>query len=282
MTLEILVGYDGSPAANAAIETGARLFPGASATVAYVWTPPFGSKELRRRLRSSTLTIDELIQAIEEEGLREAEQLVGMGVTVGRAAGWNAEALVKRSWAGEGLSLAQIAEEHRPDVVIVGSRGLSGTEAVLGGVSDIVVHHATRPVIVVPYPLLSAGSAALADKPVLVGWDGSTGARAALAATRRLLPERAVLSVSVGTDAGPPQAEPAEDKSIATIQLAPGRGFGAGAVADALTECANDHDVAMLAVGSRGRSAVREILLGSVAKSVLHSAERPVMVVRSE
>lgn len=78
MTINVLVGYDGSPAANAAIEAGAMLFPDASASIAYLWTPPFGSKQLRRRLRLSARTIDELIHAIEKEGGREAELPVGM------------------------------------------------------------------------------------------------------------------------------------------------------------------------------------------------------------
>jgi nucleotide-binding universal stress UspA family protein len=35
----------------------------------------------------------------------------------------------------------------------------------------------------------------------------------------------------------------------------------------------------VLAVGSRGRSAGRELLLGSVAREALHCAHRPVLVV---
>jgi nucleotide-binding universal stress UspA family protein len=279
VTINVLVGYDGSPAANAAIGAGAMLFPDASASIAYLWTPPFGSKQLRRRLRLSARTIDELIHAIEKEGGREAEQLVAMGVTVARAAGWDAEPLVKRTWAGEGLSLSQVAEERRPDVVVVGSRGLSGTEALLGSVSDVVVHHATRPVMVVPYPLLSAEYAALTDKAVLVGWDGSTGAQAALAATRQLFPNREVLAVSVDTDPEPVPADLATDASITSLQIGCGRGFGEAGVADALKACANHRDVAVLVVGSRGRSAAREMVLGSVAKATLHNAERPVIVV---
>jgi nucleotide-binding universal stress UspA family protein len=280
--VKVLVGYDGSPAANAAIEAAASLFPGASVTIAYLWVPPFGSKELRRRLRATAGTIEDLIRSIESEGLREAERLVGMGVAVARAAGWDAEPLVKRSWAGEGLSLAQIAEERQPDVVVVGSRGLSGTEALLGSVSDVAVHHATRPVLVVPYPMLSAGYAALAEKPILVAWDGSPGAQVALTVTRRLFPKREVLSVSVDTEAHPLPAEVAADASITEFHVSRGRGIGATAVADALTQCANDRDVAVLAVGSRGRSMAREILLGSVARATLNDAQRPVMVVPHE
>jgi len=76
------------------------LFPDASASIAYLWTPRFGSKQLRRRLRLSARTIGELSHAIEQEGGREAEQLVAMGVTVARAAGWDVEPLVKSNLGG--------------------------------------------------------------------------------------------------------------------------------------------------------------------------------------
>ncbi len=40
----VVLGYDGSLAANAAIRSGAALFPAADAVVVYLCTPPFGSK----------------------------------------------------------------------------------------------------------------------------------------------------------------------------------------------------------------------------------------------
>ena len=51
------------------------------------------------------------------------------------------------------------------------------------------------------------------------------------------------------------------------------------AIADALIAFASDHDAALLVVGSRGRSAIDEIVLGSVAVATLHHAHRPVLVV---
>ncbi|MDG4833900.1 universal stress protein [Solwaraspora sp. WMMD1047] len=51
------------------------------------------------------------------------------------------------------------------------------------------------------------------------------------------------------------------------------------AVADALSRAARDHRAAVMVLGSRGRSAIREIMLGSVAMSTLHRVHRLVMVV---
>ena len=158
MPIRVLMGYDGSPAASAAIEAGAQLFPQARVWVAHLWTPPFASNGLRHRLWSGTSRVDEFVEAVEREGEREADRMAAMGVTLARAAGWDAEPLVVRSYGGEGLQAAELAERMDADLVLVGSRGLGGARAVLGSVSDMVAHYATRPVLVVPHPLLFAES----------------------------------------------------------------------------------------------------------------------------
>ncbi len=180
--MKVVLGYDGSLAANAAIRSGAALFPAADAVVVYLCTPPFGSKGLRARLRHSARNVDELIDLVDRESDGEAARLVDTGVTLARAAGWNPEPLVKRTWAGEGLGLAQVAEQLGPDVLIVGARGLGASDSKLGGVSDLVVHHAARAVLVVSQNMISAEYDALADGPVVVGVDGSAGAERALSA----------------------------------------------------------------------------------------------------
>jgi nucleotide-binding universal stress UspA family protein len=48
-------------------------------------------------------------------------------------------------------AIVKAAAEHRCDAVVIGRRGLSGIRrALLGSISDYVVHHASVPVIVVP------------------------------------------------------------------------------------------------------------------------------------
>lgn len=286
MSVGAIVGYDGSPQASAAIDAGALLFPGARGWITYLWVPPFASDKVRARLRPLAHDVNELIEMVEHEGEREAERLVAMGVTLARAAGWNAEPLLKQTWGAQGLRIAQSAEEVHADVVLVGSRGLGGTQAVLGSVSDMVVHYSARPVVVVPYPMLAAEYAALPDGPVVVGWDGSAGAETAFAAATHLFGDRTVLLVTVdeGTDATPPPVDlpGAGGRDVIRLTAERGLGFHAHAISDALVATATDRDAAVVVVGSRGRSAAREILLGSVAMGTVHHSHRPVMVVPGE
>ena len=169
-TARVLVGYDGSPSASAAIDVAASLIPRAHAWIGHLWTPPFASEALRRRLWKGTAAVNEFVDAIEREGAGEANRLAALGITLAVAAGWDAQALVQRTYGGEGLQFTQLAEKLDPDLLVVGSRGLGGAKAVLGSVSDMVAHYASRPVLVVPHPLLMAERAAMIDGPVVVGW----------------------------------------------------------------------------------------------------------------
>jgi nucleotide-binding universal stress UspA family protein len=121
----VLAGYDGSPGAANAVEIGARLLPGYAAQVVHLWAPPFASAELRHRLARRASNLDELAALLEREGAAEAERVAADGVALARAAGWQAEPLAKRSYGGEGLELARLAEQLRPTAVVVGSPGLA-------------------------------------------------------------------------------------------------------------------------------------------------------------
>ena len=283
MPVRVVIGYDGSPAASAAIDTGALLFPDAHAWVTHLWMPPLASEALRHRLRVKARDVNEFMDMVEQEGHREAERLVARGVVLARAAGWDAQPLVKRTWGAEGLRLAQVTEQVEADLALVGSRGLGGTRAVLGSVSDMVVHYTARPVVVIPHPLLAADYAMLPNGPALVGWDGSSGAQTALAAASRLFPGRDVLRVSVEEEDGAPLPAPGQAaRAIPTLHVERAGGIHARAISDALITCANEHNAAVLVVGSRRQSVAKETLLGSVALATLHHAHRPVMVVPLE
>lgn len=284
MPVNVLVGYDGAPEASVAIDVGTLLFPKAHSFVAHVWVPPFASGKVRRRLRTQARSISELTEMVEQEGEREAQRIAAMGVTLARAGGWDAEPLLKRTWGAEGLAITQAADQVQADVVVIGSRGLGGTQAVLGSVSDMVVHYSTRPVVVVPHPMFGSEYDALPSGPVVVGWDGSAGAEKAIAATTHLLPQRDMVLISVDADSKTPPADPpqVEGRGVVRLEREPRHGFYNRGISDALIAAANDRNAAAVVVGSRGCSAAREILLGSVAMGTLHHCHRPVMVVPSE
>lgn len=273
----VLVGYDGSPAAAEAITVGASLLPEAAASIGYLWSPPFTSPELFAHLRRRAHTLDGLLELVEAEGSAEAQRLVATGVAVARSNGWSADSVVRRTYGGEGFEMVVLAEELEADVILVGSRGLGGTQALLGSVSDVVVHYSTTPVLVAPCPLASPAYDALAVGPIVVGWDGSPGANVALAAAGELFPDRALIVVEVGAQEGSGPPAQAAQTSFVRLPLIDRSGYSR-AVAEQLDAIADERAAAAIVVGSRGRGAMRELLLGSVAKATLHNIRRPVVV----
>jgi nucleotide-binding universal stress UspA family protein len=114
---------------------------------------------------------------------------------------------------------------------------------------------------------------------VLVGFDGSDGAQAAFDTASRLFPTRNLVLVAVEDGQTPDDAIRLPDGAAVTrLRVPGGHGAHGRSIAGALAGCAREKEAAVLAVGSRGRSAVREILLGSVAMATLHHAYRPVLV----
>ena len=89
--VRVLAGYDGSLPSGAAIENCAQLLPAAHAHIVHLWTPPFASDQLRRRLWTGTRQVDAYVTAVEREGQRESDRIAAMGVVLAQAAGWTAE-----------------------------------------------------------------------------------------------------------------------------------------------------------------------------------------------
>ena len=218
---------------------------------------------------------------MEAQGGAEAQRLVATGIAVAQRSGWSADPVVRRTYLGEGFEMAALAEELGADLVLIGSRGLGGTRAALGSVSDVVVHHSTTPVLVAPCPLDTAAYEALASGPIVMGWDGSPGASVAVAAAAALFPDRELIVAEVGADGGLEVPRPPVGSipraSFVRLPLIDRAGYSR-AVAEQLADLAEARAAAAVAVGSRGRSGLREPLLGSVAKATLHNVGRPVLV----
>jgi nucleotide-binding universal stress UspA family protein len=151
----ILLSYDGSANAQAAIDDVARLMPGAEATVLTVWEP-----FMVTLARSGAMGLGGGygdVEAIDEASQAAALTTAQAGVERATAAGLLATARSACTQDGIANTILGAAAEIDADVIAMGTRGLSGVKSfLLGSVSQFVVHHADRAVLVVPDPALAA------------------------------------------------------------------------------------------------------------------------------
>jgi nucleotide-binding universal stress UspA family protein len=148
----ILIAYDGSKDAEAAIARAGELFAGEPVVVLSVWEP---LRDVVARTGAGLsglagiIDYEQIDAEYEAAGLERAEEGVGLA----RTAGLEARASTRRR--ENTIAEAILAEADRVEAraVVMGSRGLTGIKsALLGSVSHAVLQHADRPVMVVPSP----------------------------------------------------------------------------------------------------------------------------------
>jgi nucleotide-binding universal stress UspA family protein len=158
----ILICYDRSVDAKAAIDEAASLLGGEPATVVTVWQPM--SKALSRAAGgrgplAGAGAIDETDRALLHLAARGAAE----GAELARKAGMDAQPATVAQRTTVAQAILDKAERLGADAIVMGSRGRGRLRSVLlGSVSAWVVEHADRPVIVVPSP---AAARARAHRP---------------------------------------------------------------------------------------------------------------------
>jgi nucleotide-binding universal stress UspA family protein len=149
-SLRLLIAYDGSDGADHALRRAAKLMPGRETIVLYVFSStPASLAPLAGMGLPPELEIDS------SELERRAAELGGQGAELASQLGLRASPVVVDAAGASGISSAivRLAQEHEVDLIVIGSRGRSGLRAVLlGSISNGVVQHADRPVLVVPHP----------------------------------------------------------------------------------------------------------------------------------
>jgi nucleotide-binding universal stress UspA family protein len=302
----ILIGYDGSDDAENAIRCAGDLLAPRRAILAYVWDS-LAELLLYTDVDQLTSSMKEATEELDAEDAREAELIAGRGAEIAEEAGFEAAATVARGRPKAWPTLLALADEHRADAVVVGSRGLGMVKsALLGSVSSGVLDHARVPVLIVP-PLAELH----APGPVVIGYDGSEHARAAVTAVGRLLKVRRSILQTVwisyhavaaaGVAAAPVGVitkaaeeldrgirEGAQQTADQGARLAEAEGLEVqaeavqanGNVWRTLLDTAHAQRAAAVVVGSRGSSAFGAALTGSVSRALVHHAPAPVLVVR--
>lgn len=148
----ILLCYDGSEDAKRAISRAAELFPAAGALVLHVWEPLKDVASVPR-LPGLHGMLEAGLAEMDEIGEEISGRLAAEGAELAGSAGLSAEALSVRGKGRAWRNILALARERDVSVIVLGQRGVSAAElAILGSVSNPVVHRADRPVLVVPNP----------------------------------------------------------------------------------------------------------------------------------
>jgi nucleotide-binding universal stress UspA family protein len=145
----ILIAYDGSEDAKAAIQHAGKLMPGFEATVLSIWEP-FTTMLARTPESLRPLARVRESDEIDRESTEAAQQLAEEGAELAHAAGLNASPLTTSRDGSVAEAIIGVANEFDVDAIVVGSRGLTGMALLLGSVSLAVVQNANRTVIIVP------------------------------------------------------------------------------------------------------------------------------------
>ncbi len=145
----VLICYDGSADAKAAVAQAGRVLSGHPAVVLTVWEP---LTEILARTAAGEALMAGLSAPMgaDEEAEKEAARTAAEGADLARAAGFDATPRAcPQSGTVSDTIIAQ-ADRANATAIVMGSRGRTGLQALLGSVSHAVVQRAGRAVMVVP------------------------------------------------------------------------------------------------------------------------------------
>jgi nucleotide-binding universal stress UspA family protein len=148
----VLIAYDGSEVARAAVRQAAELFAGRPALVATVWEPGLAVVAMGRpdALGMSTVPDPATGETIDRLQREHASTVAADGAELARSLGLAAAPQAVPDGVDVADTLIDIARQRGAAVVVVGSHGISGLRSrLLGSVSRKLIEHCDRPVLVI-------------------------------------------------------------------------------------------------------------------------------------
>ncbi|MCL6622669.1 MAG: universal stress protein [Syntrophobacterales bacterium] len=264
----LLVGTDGSPASEGAVQAALSLARASACEVFLL----------------EVLEVNPGFSALAPEALvsweREAHSSLEEVRSRARAQGVALTPLVRTAEAAY-AAIVEEAGRLKADLILLGRHGKTGlARLLLGSVAARTIGLSPVNVLIVP------ADTPLAWERLLVASDGSPFSEAAWAEALRLARHwgSRLYAVSVAREEGElPQAE-----AIVREMLAQANAGGlplesrvtVGVPDDAIVRTAREVGASLILLGSHGRTGFTRLLLGSVAERVIGTAPCPVLVVK--
>jgi nucleotide-binding universal stress UspA family protein len=145
----LLLCYDGSEPAKRAIEVAAERFASSRALLLHLWESWLAEAPA---LAGVSGAVAGMAAELDEIADGQSADRCAEGVAAAERAGFAVEGLSERAGGPVWKAVLDTADQHSCATIVIGSRGLTGISAALGSVSNGVVHHSRRPVLVVPPP----------------------------------------------------------------------------------------------------------------------------------
>lgn len=305
--MKVLLGTDGSETAAAAVRfiVGFPLPAGTEVTlVSVIW-------DVLHEHEIAALTTEQwgVFQEAESGTRGEVEDLLQSEAAMLQEAGWQVTTEVRTGHPAAEIVAA--AEEHRADLIVVGSHGLTGFKRfLLGSVSNQVLQSAKQSVLIVrkaeeecdgnhPGPPAPEGH----SWRFLVCYDGSEPSKKAVDFCTELdLDETAAIEVltvlpmirlfrqDIRQELNwvwqqKKEAEKAELEEAAARLRRHGAGVAtalveSGDVSHAILEAGDEFEADLIVLGHKGKGAIERFLMGSVTPRIAHHACISVLAIR--
>jgi nucleotide-binding universal stress UspA family protein len=283
MYKRILVATGGSPWSEAAVAYALRLAAcvGAELRILTVLTVPTTSM-----VTDTAVVFDLLMDSVEQEGKRRLHRAAVYATRAGVAY----ETLMK--WGNVPDTILQTVDEEDCELIILGSRGLTGWKRLmLGSISNAVAAKASQPVLVVKHAERPTTEAFLWRR-ILVATDGSAWSEAAvnhaLALAQTQHSEVGLLHVERACPQPGDDSATADGKNLLALAAARAAAAGVpcethlvhGNVVEAILDTAARTQCDGIVLGSRGLTGWKRLMLGSISNAVAAKAPQPVLIVK--
>ena len=284
MYRKVLVAIGGSPWSDAALSYAISLAAATEADlsiltvlaspVAYTMPDVMSSSEL-------------LMESIERQG----QDLIGQASARAEAAEVSFNAVAK--WGSVPETILQTAQEEQCDLIILGSRVITGWKRLMiGRTLNAVTARCDQPLLVVKHaPAVESGQPTW--RRLLVATGGSPWSDVAVNHSLRLAQERGleVCILSVDPSRGASRGA-LDDNSPAKDILANAEARAAasgvvyeahlayGDITEAVLETASSRQCDAIVMGSRGMTGLKRLMIGGISNAVAAKSHLPVLIVK--